>query len=33
MRVHGLTHILTWNTTDFARYAPLGIMAVDPGTV
>jgi predicted nucleic acid-binding protein len=33
MRVHGLTHILTWNTADFSRYAPLGIVAVDPATV
>jgi predicted nucleic acid-binding protein len=32
MRVYGTTHILTWNTADFARYAPLGIVAVDPGT-
>ena len=28
MRVHGLTHILTFNTTDFARYAE--ITAVHP---
>jgi predicted nucleic acid-binding protein len=33
MRVHGVTHILTWNTVDFARYAPLGIVAVDPTAV
>jgi len=33
MRVHGITHILTFNTSDFARYAPLGIVAVDPATV
>ncbi len=33
MRVYGISHILTWNTADFARYAPLGIVAVDPGTV
>ncbi len=30
---HGATHILTFNTADFARYAPEGIMAVDPATV
>jgi predicted nucleic acid-binding protein len=28
MEVHGLTHILTFNTTDFARYP--GIIAVHP---
>jgi hypothetical protein len=33
MRVHGLTHILPFNTADFARYAPEGITAVDPRTV
>jgi predicted nucleic acid-binding protein len=33
MVVYGLTHILTFNTADFARYAPLGIVAVDPTTV
>ena len=30
---HGATHILTFNTADFARYAPEGIVAVDPATV
>jgi predicted nucleic acid-binding protein len=30
MSVHGMTHILTLNAGDFARYAPEGIMAVDP---
>ena len=30
---HGATHILTFNTADFARYAPEGIVAVDPETV
>jgi predicted nucleic acid-binding protein len=33
MRVYGMIHILTWNTADFARYAPVGIVAVDPATV
>lgn len=27
------THILTFNTKDFARYAPEGIVAVDPTAV
>jgi predicted nucleic acid-binding protein len=31
--VHQVTHILTFNTTDFARYASLGIVAVDPKTI
>ena len=30
---HGVTHILTFNTVDFARYAPEGIVAVAPATV
>ena len=30
---HGATHILTFNTADFARYASEGIVAVDPETV
>lgn len=30
MKVGGLTHILTFNTADFARYAVEGIIAVDP---
>ena len=33
MIVHGVTHILTFNTEDFSRYAPIGIVAVDPETV
>jgi len=33
MRVHGITHILTFNTQDFVRYATIGIVAVDPTTV
>ena len=33
MLVHGVTHILTFNTSDFARYNSKGIVAVDPATV
>jgi len=33
MREYGVTHILTLNTADFTRYAPLGIVAIDPHTV
>jgi predicted nucleic acid-binding protein len=33
MQVSGIAHILTWNTVDFLRYAPDGIIAVDPSTV
>ena len=33
MKVHAITHILTFNTKDFARYANAGIVAVDPATV
>jgi predicted nucleic acid-binding protein len=33
MIVHHVMHILTFNTADFARYAPEGIVAVDPTTV
>lgn len=33
MLVHGLTHILTFNTSDFNRYAPEGITAVDPASI
>jgi predicted nucleic acid-binding protein len=33
MLVHHVTHILTFNTSDFARYAPEGIVAVNPMTV
>ena len=31
--VHGVTHILTFNTTDFVRYSTRGIVAVDPTIV
>ncbi len=30
---HHVTHILTLNTSDFERYAPEGIVAVDPTTI
>lgn len=33
MRANAVTHILTFNTSDFARYAPEGIVAVDPADV
>jgi predicted nucleic acid-binding protein len=33
MSVHKVTHILTFNTSDFARYSILGIVAVDPKTI
>jgi predicted nucleic acid-binding protein len=33
MIVHGVTHILTFNTTDFARYETRGIVAVNPTTM
>ena len=33
MLAHGITHILTFNVTDFVRYAAEGIIAVDPETV
>ena len=33
MLAHNITHILTFNTSDFARYAPEGIVAVDPASV
>lgn len=33
MQVHGITHILTFNTKDFARYATAGIVAVNPSTI
>ena len=33
MNVHGVTHILTFNTKDFVRYRTRGIVAVDPTTV
>ena len=33
MKANNVTHILTFNTTDFTRYAIEGILAVDPLTV
>jgi len=33
MRVHGIRNLLTFNVADFVRYAPLGILAVDPRTI
>ena len=33
MIVHGVTHILTFNTTDFVRYGTRGIVAVNPTTL
>lgn len=33
MIVHGVTHILTFNTSDFVRYSPTGIVAVDPAKI
>jgi predicted nucleic acid-binding protein len=33
MLVHGITHIITFNTADFARYHGAGIVAVDPATM
>jgi predicted nucleic acid-binding protein len=33
MKANSVTHILTFNTTDFIRYASEGIVAVDPTTV
>lgn len=33
MTVHGVTHILTFNTADFVRYRTKGIVAVDPTTI
>lgn len=33
MLAHGLSHILTFNTADFARYAPAGLVVVDPAAV
>jgi predicted nucleic acid-binding protein len=33
MSVHKITHILTFNTSDFTRYSSLGIIAVDPKTL
>ncbi|MBA3694070.1 MAG: PIN domain-containing protein [Acidobacteria bacterium] len=31
--IHQVTHILTFNTSDFARYSSIGIVAVDPNKV
>src|SRR5262245_22504444 len=33
MRIHSVTHILTFNVIDFVRYAILGIVAVGPLTL
>ncbi|MCY7374375.1 MAG: hypothetical protein LH472_00160 [Pyrinomonadaceae bacterium] len=33
MLVHQVTHILTFNTSDFTRYSGIGIVAIDPKTV
>jgi predicted nucleic acid-binding protein len=33
MLVHQVTHILTFNTSDFARYSNIGIVAVDPNKI
>lgn len=33
MYAHGIYRVLTMNTRDFARYAPEGIVAVDPLTI
>ena len=33
MIAHNVKHILTFNVTDFDRYDPEGIIAVDPATV
>lgn len=33
MIVHRVTHILTFNTSDFTRYSSIGIIAIDPKTV
>ncbi len=33
MLVHQVTHILTFNTSDFARYSSIGIVAVDPNKI
>ena len=30
---HDVTHILTFNTQDFTRYVPEGIVAIDPAAV
>lgn len=33
MLVHNITHILTFNTKDFARYSSIGVIAIDPKNV
>ena len=33
MQAHGVSHILTFNTADFARYADADLVVVDPMTV
>ncbi len=33
MRVNNISHILTFNTKDFARYGPHGITAIDPSQI
>jgi predicted nucleic acid-binding protein len=33
MRTHGLTHILTFNVSDFVRYQSMGIVPVHPSSV
>jgi len=33
MLVHQVTHILTFNTSDFTRYSSMGVVTVDPKTV
>lgn len=33
MLVHQVTHVLTFNISDFARYSSVGIVAVDPNKV
>ena len=33
MLANSITHILTFNTADFKRYSPEGVVAVDPRTV
>ena len=33
MIAHSVTHILTFNTADFTRFVPEGIVAIDPAHV
>ena len=33
MLAHNLTHILTFNENDFKRYAPYGIIAINPNDI